>query len=199
MPIEPARAAARSERMSAWTGICQLWAAENPCQWRDLQELTIRGNNNVHALWLVHHPDRHCIDKHLVMLNDSLVLLGDVVKHLVPQHHTVPLGIALRHHGQLLPRPRLSRLERKSHDSLNSNISEDSHFSGNSILLMAMRSASLARILALRVLSHDYPIEQLRILLALFKRALRARQNPRRPHIYKLVELFSNRQDHIPQ
>lgn len=45
---------------------------------------TVGGNNSVHALRAVDHADCHCIHKHLVMLNDALVLFGYFVEDLVP-------------------------------------------------------------------------------------------------------------------
>lgn len=202
MPMEPASAAARSERMSACTigekpvRDILLENEDSKGNWR---QLTIRRNDNVQTLRIVNHPDSHGVDKHLIKLHHALILPRNLIKDLIPQHHPVPLRITLRHHRQPPPLPLLRRLKRKPHDPLDPHVRKNRQFRADRVLLVPVRRAALARVLALAVLAHDHPVQQRGLLPARHQRTLRALQNPRGAHVRPLVEFFADRQDHVPQ
>jgi hypothetical protein len=166
---------------------------------QDQQQLTIGGNNNIQTLRRVNHPHGHRINKHLIMLHNTLILLGNLIKHLIPQHHPVPLRITLSNHRQLPPRPRLRSLKRKPHNPLDPDVRKNCQLRANGILLMPVSRASLARILALGILTHDHPIQLLRVSPAVDKRTLRPGQDSRRPDVRPLVQFLADRQDHVPE
>jgi len=135
------------------------------------------------------------------MLDNPLILPRNIIKDLIPQYHPVPLRITLRNHRQPPLRPGFRSLKRKPHNPLDPHVRENRHLGPNSILLMPVSRAALARILALGILPDNNPVQLPRALVppAIDKRTLRPRQDPRGPHIRPLVQLFADRQDHVPQ
>ncbi len=137
MPIEPASAAARSERMSA----CRLVA-------------TIVSSD----CGLQRHAHGHGVDQHLVP-GDIGKIGGDLAGDLVPQHHAVALGVRLGDDGQKLARPRLRQLEGEAHDAADAGAGEDRDFGRHFLRQAAMRAAALAGIFAFGILADDDPVE----------------------------------------
>lgn len=164
IPMEPARAAARSDRISAcWGSHYQLppsmYDAFGATRglWRTMT-YQVRSYNRIQAPWLQHHPSCHRIHQHLLPLH-VWVVRGYFGRHLVPEHHPITLCIALRHDRQQLPLSTLRRLKRKSHDSLHSVSSKDRYLRCCLPGPAGVAAASLTCILALGVLADDHPVQ----------------------------------------
>jgi hypothetical protein len=152
IPILPARAAARSERMSA---CCKLIRVYLTCVAENTHK--IRRNNSIQTLGLKHHPRSHSINQHLINSNIRK-LLRHIRRNTIPHHHTIPLRVTLRHNSKMLLWSLLRYLERKLHDSLDSMSSEDRHLSRCLPWLISMRDPTMSRIFAFTVLADDDPI-----------------------------------------
>ena len=69
-------------------GRSKMTASRHGQKKQDQQQLTVGRNNDIQTLRVINHPHRHGINEHLVVPHNALVLLGNLIKHLVPQHHT---------------------------------------------------------------------------------------------------------------
>lgn len=156
IPIEPARAAARSERMSACLG-------RSVCTWvqaglNGKEAYQVGGHNGVQGLGVQNHATSHGVDQHLVPLDVGEVF-GDFSGDFVPEHHAVALSIALGDDREQLPGPGSGRLEGEAHDAVNSVAREDGNLCGSLPRLATVRASALACILSLAVLANDEPIQ----------------------------------------
>nr|POE94434.1 hypothetical protein CFP56_16674 [Quercus suber] len=111
----------------------------------------------------------------------------------------MPLGIAFRDHGQLLPRPRFGGFERKSHHPLDGDLRENRHLRRDGMIRMLMRDAPLACVFPLAIFSDDDPVQIVRGVAQLCQRCRRSLENPRRSHVDVLVHRLPDGQDQAPQ
>ncbi|KAI9903736.1 hypothetical protein N3K66_000265 [Trichothecium roseum] len=175
MPMEPARAAARSERMSAcWTN----------------------GDNGVEGLGLEHHPRGHGVDEHLVH-GDVGEVFGDLGGYLIPQDHAVALGVALGDDGEEAAGPGPGGLEGEAHQPLDAVAGEDGDLGGRLPGLAAVGTPALARVLALAVLAHDDPVQVAGG--AVPERGLRAGEDAGGTHVGVLLEGLADGQAEAPE
>jgi hypothetical protein len=149
--MEPASAAARSERISA----C-LTSQPEPRKTRHVTH-QIRRNDRIQRLWVKHHPARHGVDEHLIALYVREVF-RDFRCNFVPHDHSVALCVALCNDCNLFPRPALSCFKGKAYKTFYTMAGEDGNLSGSLPLLASMRPASLSRIFTFRVLSDNHPV-----------------------------------------
>lgn len=155
----------------------------------------VRGHDSIDRLGLQDHAAGHSINKHLVD-GDIGEVLGDAGGDLIPQHHPVALGVALRHHRQELAGPLPGGLEGKAHDALDAVAGEDGDLRGHLPRLAAVRSAALPRVLALAVLADDDPVQVPRLAVA--QRRLRSLEHFRGPHVGVLLERLADCQTEAP-
>lgn len=111
----------------------------------------------------------------------------------------MPLGIALRHHSQLPPRPGARSFKGKSHDALDTYLGEEGDLGRNSMVRVLVGCATLAGVLAFAVLAHDYPVQIGRLELARRERRLRALEDAGGSHVDVLVQHFADGEDEAPK
>jgi hypothetical protein len=156
----------------------------------------VGGDNGVKGLGLEDHAARHGVDEHLV-LGDVGEVLGDLGGDLVPEHHTVALGVALGDDGQQLARALLRRLKGEADDALHGVAGEDGHLGRRLPGLAAVRPAALAGVLALAVLADDDPVQVARRAVA--QGRLRAAEDLGGSHVGVLLEGLANGQSETPE
>ena len=156
----------------------------------------VGGHDRVERLGLQHHAARHGVHQHLVD-GDVGELGGDLGGDLVPEHHAVALGVALGHDGEEPAGAGARRLEREAHDPLDAVAREHGQLRGRLPGLPAVAPPALARVLALRVLAHDHPVQVAR--LAAPQRRLRAAEDLGRPHVRVLLEGLADGQAEAPE
>jgi hypothetical protein len=127
---------------------------------RESEALThqVRSNNRVQTLRIQHHSTGHRIHQHFIAL-DVRKVFRNLRRNLVPQHHPVPLRIALRDNGDHLARPLLRNLKCKADQALYAVTREDGDFSRDFPGLAAVRASALAGVFALRIFAHNDPVE----------------------------------------
>lgn len=108
------------------------------------------------------------------------------------------LGVALCHDRQQLGRSRLRRLERKSHQALNSNSSEDGDLGSDLPRRADVCPSSLTCVLSLGVLPTDDPVEISRSNRSSTRRG-DALEDDGRSDVDELLELLSHGQDEVPE
>ncbi|KAI6748166.1 hypothetical protein HG531_008708 [Fusarium graminearum] len=139
MPIEPARAAARSERISA---CCRAVACDN----------------GINTLRLQNHLGSHSINQHLLHRHIRKIL-SDLSSDLIPQHHAITLSIALCNNSQMLPRSLLRNLKGKANKPVDGVACEDGDFGSHLPWMTTMRSTALTCVFAFAVLADDDPVK----------------------------------------
>lgn len=153
-------------------------------------------NNRIQRLGLLHHANSHGIDQHLVH-GDVWKLFAYRRRHFVPENHAVPLGIALGHNSQHLARALLGHLKRKANETGHAVPRKDGHFSRRLPGLPDMRSAALARIFSLAVLTNDDPVEVAGVTVT--QRRLRAGQDTSGPNVCVLLEGLADSEAQPPE
>lgn len=141
--------------------------------------------NGVDRLRLQHHPRSHRVDKHLINLH-LRELLRHISSNLVPEHHAIPLRIALGHHCQHLPRPACRCFKSEAHQPADTVAGKDGDLCGCLPLLASVRATTLPGIFALAVLADDDPVEVAG--LAIPERRLGTGQDASGTHVGVLLE-----------
>lgn len=118
----------------------------------------IGSHYRIDTLRLQNHPASHGVHQHLIRRHIRK-LLGNNRSHLIPEHHPVPLGIALGHNGQQLAGPAPRCLEREAHDALDTVAGEHGDLGGRLPGLSAVRAPALPCVLALAVFADDDPVQ----------------------------------------
>ena len=114
IPIDPARPAARSDKISP---CCHFGSAVEPKRGSENGAHQIGARNDVQRLRVLDHPHRHSIHEHLIPL-DIREILGDDGSSLVPQDQTTPLSVGFRDESEELAGSRGGQLESPSKDTL---------------------------------------------------------------------------------
>lgn len=141
-------------------------------------------HDGVQALRPQHHPDRHGVHQHLVRL-DLRVLRRELAEDLVPEHHAVPLRVALGHHGEFAPRPRCGRLEGKAHRALDARPREDGDVGRDGEWCVVVRCPALSCVLSLAVFTYHDPIQ--RSVLEVLEGGAQAGEQSDRSNVHVLV------------
>lgn len=156
----------------------------------------IGSNDGIQTLGLQNHASSHSINKHLVHSDIGEINRNNLC-HFIPENHTVALGIALSDHRQQLARPLLSSLKGKPHNPLHTVTGEDRNFSRDLPRFSGVRTATLARILSLAVLTDDHPVKVIGPALA--QRRLGAAEYPCWAHVRILLERLADGESQPPQ
>ena len=192
MPMEPARAAARSERMSA----CYNLSVGGLLSRFFCDAYQVCRHDRIQAFGLQHHAGCHRINQHLV--NSHIRELGlQLLGNLVPEDHAVALRVALGDDGQHLARTLLGSLKREPHDSLHAVAREDRDFGGDLPGLSLVRSATLPGVLAFAVLADNHPVEVAGLALA--QRRLSPAEHSGRTHVGVLLQRLADGQTETPE
>lgn len=112
IPIDPARAAARSERISACYSSVSIAIL---CEIREAYQIS--GNDCIQGFRLQHHPGSHCVHQHLIKLNVWEVFCH-LVSYRVPHNHTISLRITLGNHSEMFLWSTPRNFKSKPEDSL---------------------------------------------------------------------------------
>lgn len=133
------------------------------------------------------------------MLNNAVIVFGDFIEYIVPQNHSMTLGVRFGHHSQLLAWPALRRFKGKTHDALNANTCENGYFGRYCVRGILVRGPALASVFSLAVLSDNDPVEIFRFLLTLRQRGSGTREDSRWSNINVLIIVFPDRKDQTPK
>lgn len=156
----------------------------------------IRSNNGVQATRIQYHPRCHRVNEHLVN-HHIWEVLGYLHCNLVPKNHAVALGIALGDNSEKLPGTLACNLETEPHQSLNAVASEDCNLRRHLPWLAAVRTASLASVFTLAVLTDYHPVEVAGS--AVSKRRPGAKKDASWTNIGVLLEGLANGEAQLPQ
>ena len=137
MPIEPARAAARSDKMSACKLVATIVSSEFGFQ---------------------RHAHGHRIYQHLVP-GDVGKFSGNLQCYLIPQNHAVALGIGFGNNGQMPAVTRPGHGEGKPHDACNRMTGEYGNFACYFLGLAPVRASAMACIFPFRIFTDDHPVQ----------------------------------------
>jgi len=118
----------------------------------------VRRHNCIQRLRIQHHPTRHSVHKHFVVLHIREVL-SHFSGNLIPHHHAVALCVTFGNNRNVLFWPALCCFEGKAEQTLYTMASEDRNFSCNLPWLASVRSASLAGVLTFGILAHNDPVQ----------------------------------------
>ena len=118
----------------------------------------VRRDDGVDGLRAQHHPGRHGVHQHLVG-PDVRVPGRQLREDAVPEPHAVPLRVALRHEGEVLPGPLGGGLEREPHHALDGRVREDRYLGRGRVGRVRVRDPALPGVFAFAVLAHDEQVE----------------------------------------
>jgi len=140
--------------------VCRRAVAVNtpPSRNKTRQSYQVCGDNSVQRFRLKYHATCHSIHKHLVAL-DIWEVFGDLCCDLIPQHHPVPLRVALGDHSQELPWSLLRDLKGEADQSFDTMAGKYGDFRCSLPWLATMRSTSLTCVFTFRVLANDHPVQ----------------------------------------
>lgn len=152
MPIEPANAAARSDRMSA----CKLVATmvSRLSGWRTMRTV-IASTRRRQQLLCGGGED---LTQHVVKL-DIRELYCDLVDDLIPHDHSAALSIGFGDVGKLATGARLGELEGETGNAPNGYASEDGHLGRNLVIVALVGSSTHTCVFTLAVLTYNDPIQ----------------------------------------
>ena len=152
----------------------------------------VRGHHHVQRLGRHHHPRGQRID--VVMADLDLGELGrELVRHLVPEHHRVFLGVRLGGRGQPARAPH-RLLKAETQDPLDPGAGKDRGLDGDLLGAALMDPPARAGIFALGVLADAQDVE-----VPLAQRALDARQQAVGADVGILGEALADRQQQAVQ
>jgi hypothetical protein len=143
-----------------------------------------------------HHARRHRVDEFLVPL-DVGKLARDLMGDLVPHHHGMPLRVALGHDGEVPAGTRPRQFEGVAQDALDAGARHHRNVGRDLDRMPLVHPAADTRVLALRVLADDHPVQVIR--LATLERSVDAREDSRRADVRVLIEALADLEPQSPQ